>query len=323
MTAFLTNDQVEELLPATEEIINDIEKVLSKFSSGENVIQPVRTQIISPKHNSILYSMPCYLAEEDVYCLKTIGAGTETEIENGDAEPRFDRKVERRTFSCNITLYHGQSALPLIMMEGESLTMKRTTAASAVATKHLVNGEPKILAILGSGHLAKSHLEIFSGIYPFTEIRLWNHRAESAIRLVNEFKINKQLNVNYYDNVKMAVQDADVICLVTNSHSPVLNLSWVKSGAHINAVGACRPSAREIDDSIHQAIVYVDSRQAAIAEAGDIIQSKVEIYAEIGEVINGSKKAFSSQTTVFKSLGVAVEDAVSSYRVYNNWKSKN
>lgn len=316
MSEYLSNEQVEELLPPLEEFLVDIEQILSRFSSEESVIQPVRTQIISPKHNSMFFSMPCYLVKEDIYCLKTIGAGTEPQIKKDETEEHQPIIV-----NVNVTLYHGQSVQPLIIMNGEDLTLKRTTIASAVATKYLVNGKPKVLTIMGSGRLSKCHLEIFNNIYQFSEIRVWNYRSESGIRLVNEFKGKIQAKIIYVEDGKKAVDNADIICIATFSQTPVLNLNWVKPGAHINALGACRPTAMELE-SINQAVVYVDSRKAAVVESGDIIQSKVEIYAEIGEVVNGNKQAFPQKTTVFKSMGIALEDAITAYRVYNNWKAR-
>lgn len=115
---------------------------------------------------------------------------------------------------------------------------------------------------------------------------------------------------------------ADVIITVTMATEPILFGEWVKPGAHINAIGASRPDWRELDDELmRRAVLYVDSREAALKESGDVLLSGAEIFAELGEVVKGVKPAHCEKTTVFKSLGMAVEDTVAAKLVYDSWLS--
>lgn len=205
-------------------------------------------------------------------------------------------------------------------MDGEVITTMRTAAASAVASKYLANPKSKVLAILGSGHQARSHFDALACLYKFDEVRIWSRTSAKAEKLA------QCIGATVYTTVEEAVLNADIICTVTFAMSPILKAEWVKPGAHINAVGACRPNWRELDETVmNNSIIYVDSRDAALEEAGDIIINKVQdkIYAEIGEVVNGTKEARWSQTTVFKSLGVAVEDVVAAKLVYEQHEAFN
>lgn len=119
------------------------------------------------------------------------------------------------------------------------------------------------------------------------------------------------------------MRGADVIVTVTRATEPVLFGKWVKVGAHVAAVGACRPDWRELDDDLMRgAVVYVDSREGAAAESGDVILSGAEVFAELGEVLNGNRPAYREKTTVFKSLGMGVQDAVSAKLVFDQWKQQ-
>ncbi|KAH9508312.1 hypothetical protein Btru_050812 [Bulinus truncatus] len=173
--------------------------------------------------------------------------------------------------------------------------------------EYLVSGEPNVLAVLGSGVQARSHYAALSHFFNFKQIRIWNHRYDGAVKLANELGPN----CSACHDVCEAVKNADVIVTVTSSTLPILKYEWIKAGVHINAVGACRPDWSEIEPHLmRSAIVYVDSREGALKESGDIILSQANIYAEIGEVILGTKEALRKETTIFKSLGLAIEDAV-------------
>ncbi|XP_068080751.1 ketimine reductase mu-crystallin isoform X1 [Danio rerio] len=152
-----------------------------------------------------------------------------------------------------------------------------------------------------------------------TAVRIWSRRREMAQQFVNDL----QGPVRVCSSVKEAVMGADVIVTATGASQPILFGEWVKPGAHIAAVGACRPDWRELDDVLmREAVVYVDSREGATAESGDIILSGAHIFAELGEVINGSFPAQREKTTVFKSLGMGIQDAVSAKLVLEKLKSE-
>jgi len=195
-------------------------------------------------------------------------------------------------------------------MDGRLITEMRTAAASAAATKLLASPNAKILAILGSGVQACSHVEALRLVRQFEEIRVWSPTLEHAKRFAQEIGASAM-------SAEEAVSDADVIVTVTNSKTPVLKGDWLKAGCHVNAIGACRPDWRELDDEAMQKnVVFVDSREGALRESGDVILSGATIYAELGEVLAAKVAALANEITIFKSLGMAVEDIAAATLVY-------
>ncbi|XP_033109512.1 ketimine reductase mu-crystallin-like isoform X2 [Anneissia japonica] len=224
---------------------------------------------------------------------------------------------EKQSRQSLIWLYTLPSAGLKAMIAGETITFHRTAAMSVIATKYLAPKQPKVLAILGAGHQARSHFNGLNAFHQFKETRIWTRSFTKAQTLANE------LNCIACETAQEAVKDADVIVTVTRSTKPVLMLDWVKKGAHINCVGALKPSYQEIDPELmRNSVVYTDTIEGALKESGDIILSKCDVYAEIGEVVNGYKDAKSDQTTVFKSLGIGVMDTATATFVYENYKSK-
>ncbi|XP_075422100.1 ketimine reductase mu-crystallin isoform X2 [Ascaphus truei] len=147
-------------------------------------------------------------------------------------------------------------------------------------------------------------------------VRIWSRRKEQA----EQFAKTVGGDVRVCTTPQEAATGADVIITATMAREPVLFGEWVKPGAHVNAIGACRPDWRELDDVLMKScVLYVDSREAATRESGDIIISEANIYAEIGEVLKGTKPARPDKTTVFKSVGLAIEDTVSAKLVYDSW----
>jgi ornithine cyclodeaminase/alanine dehydrogenase-like protein (mu-crystallin family) len=198
-------------------------------------------------------------------------------------------------------------------MDGRLITEMRTAAVSAAATKLLASPDAKILAILGSGVQARSHVEALRLVRPFEEIRVWSPNLEHATRFAQEVGATAM-------SAEKAVRDADVVLTVTSSKTPVLNGDWLKPGCHVNAIGACRPDWRELDDQAMQKnLVFVDSREGALSESGDVILSGAKIHAELGEALADKIPARANETTIFKSLGMAVEDIAAATLVYNRY----
>jgi thiomorpholine-carboxylate dehydrogenase len=187
----------------------------------------------------------------------------------------------------------------------------RTAAVSAAATKLLASPDAKVLAVLGSGVQARSHVEALRIVRPFEEIRVWSPTLEHAKRFAKEIGATAM-------PAEQAVRGADVVVTVTNSTSPVLRGSWLKPGCHVNAVGACRPDWRELDDEAMSNVIFVDSREGAMKESGDVILSGAKIYAELGEAFCGKVPARANEATIFKSLGMAVEDIAAAMLVYRS-----
>ena len=291
---FLNEEQVREHLPMTK-LIPAMEKALIDFSAGR-VTQPVRSIISVDPPGGFLGLMPALTP--DGLGLKAVTF----------YPPNAERGIP--THMATIFLVDPQTGTPLAIMDGRLITEMRTAAVSAVATKVLASPHAKVLAILGSGVQARSHVEALRVVRQFEEIRVWSPTFEHARQFAEEISGTAV-------SAEQAVRDADVIVTVTSSRTPVLKGAWLKSGCHVNAIGACRPDWRELDDEAMQNnVVFVDSREGAMKESGDVILSGAKIYAELGEVLGGKVPARENETTIFKSLGMAVEDIAAATLVY-------
>ena len=195
-------------------------------------------------------------------------------------------------------------------MDGRLITEMRTAAVSAVATDLLARRDANVLAIIGSGVQARSHLEAMRVVRQFREVRVWSPR--------NARVFADQHSVHASESAGEAVRGADVVIVATGAQQPVLFGEWLSPGMHINAIGANRPTWRELDDKVMlRSKIYVESRESATVESGDLIAAG-EIFAEIGQVVSGIKPARESddEITLFKSLGTAVEDIAAADLVY-------
>jgi len=225
----------------------------------------------------------------------------------------YPSNIERGipTHMATIFLVDPQTGTPLAIMDGRLITEMRTAAVSAAATKLLASPDAKVLAILGSGVQARSHVEALRIVRAFEEIRVWSPTKEHADQFASEISATAM-------SAEKAVRGADVVVTVTNSKEPVLQGSWLKPGCHVNAVGACRPDWRELDDEVMANVILVDSREAALKESGDVILSGAKIYAELGEALTGKITTRKNETTIFKSLGMAVEDITAATLIYRS-----
>jgi ornithine cyclodeaminase/alanine dehydrogenase-like protein (mu-crystallin family) len=284
--------QMADLIPA-------MEKALIDFSSGK-VAQPVRS-IISvdvAAATGFLGVMPALTPD---------GLGLK-------AVTFYPSNAARGipTHMATIFLVDPQTGRPLAIMDGRLITEMRTAAVSAAATKLLARPDAKILAILGSGVQARSHVAALRIVRRFEEIRVWSPASEHAERFAKEIGAKAT-------PAKEAVRGADVVVTATNSRTPVLKGVWLKPGCHVNAIGACRPDWRELDDGAMQRnVVFVDSREGAMKESGDVILSGTKIYAELGEALAGEVPSRANEITIFKSLGMAVEDIAAALLVYRS-----
>lgn len=290
---FLDEKQVRKHL-RMEDLIPAMEKALIDFSAG-NVAQPVR-QVISVVPPGGFYGIMPALTPEG------LGQKIVTFY-----PPNAGKGIP--THMALIVLNDPQTGAPLAVMDGRLITEMRTAAVSAAATKLLAPKDAKVLAILGSGVQARSHVEALRLVRDFEEIRVWSQTKAHASEFANEIG-------GKATSAEEAVRVADVVVTVTSSKTPVLKGAWLKPGSHVNAIGACRPDWRELDDDAMRNVVFVDSREAAMKESGDVILSRTKIYAELGEAFAGKIDNRANQTTIFKSLGMAVEDITAGLLVY-------
>jgi thiomorpholine-carboxylate dehydrogenase len=297
---FLEEEQVRQYL-RLEELTPAMEKALIDFSSAK-VTQPVRSVITVDPPGGFFGMMPALTSEGLGIKIVTFYA---TNAERGIP-----------THMATIFLVDPETGTPLAVMDGRLITEMRTAAVSAAATKLLAPRDAKVLAILGSGVQARSHAEALRLVRNFKEIRVWSPTREHAERFAKEISAKPM-------SAEGAVRDADVVVTATNSKAAVLKGSWLKPGCHVNAVGACRPDWRELDDEAMQNVVFVDSREAAMKEAGDVILSGAKIYAELGDTLAGKVPSRASETTIFKSLGMAVEDIAAALLVYRAAAAEN
>jgi ornithine cyclodeaminase/alanine dehydrogenase-like protein (mu-crystallin family) len=292
---FLNEDQVRRHLQMAD-LIPAMEKALIDFSAGK-VIQPVRRVIPVDPPGGFYGMMPALTPEGLGQKIVTF------------YPPNAMKGIP--THMALIVLNDPETGAPLAVMDGRLITEMRTAAVSAAATKLLASPEANILAVLGSGVQARSHVEALRLVRSFDDIRVWSPTLENAHRLAKEIGATAT-------SAEEAVRGADVIATVTSSKTPVLEGSWLKPGSHVNAVGACRPDWRELDDEAMTNVVLVDSREAAMKESGDVILSGAKIYAELGEALAGKVPPCTNETTVFKSLGMAAEDIAAAMLVYRS-----
>jgi len=277
---------MKDLIPAVASALADL--------SSRKAVQPVRMVLPVADHHGFFGVMPAYNG--------ALGAKVVT---------FYPQNRGVHTHHGVILLFRPETGEPIAVMDGRLITEMRTAAASAVATDLLARKDASVLAILGSGVQAHSHLEALSLVREFSEVRVWSPRNAKAFADSHD-------GVTAVNTAEEAVRGADVIVVATSSMTPVLEGKWLSPGAHINAIGANRATWRELDDyALAQSRIYVDSREAALVESGDVIAAG-HIFAEIGEVVSGVSNGRQSddEITLFKSLGAAVEDIAAADLVY-------
>jgi alanine dehydrogenase len=305
MPLWLTESDIRAALDPAE-LIDAMECALEALSSGA-VNQPVRTAL-EIGDRSFFAVMPAFDRDRAILGAKLVSVAPANQA----------RGIP--THLAAISLFDAATGELLAVADGRYITEVRTAAASAVSVRHLARPEAGTLAILGSGVQARSHLELLPLVGQFSETRVWSPTDAHRERLAAETGIHAA------GSAEDAVRGADVIVVATNSVTPAIDNRWVKDGAHVIALGACRVSQRELDpELVARAALFVDSRAAALAESGDIVQSIAEgrfgpdhIRAELGAVIKRRADGRTSprQVTLFKSLGQAVEDLVAADLAY-------
>ena len=272
-----------------DELIGAMRQVLAEFSGGKWQ-QPLRG--VLAQHGGFFGVMP---ASGESMGIKMVTF--------------YPGNVELPTHMAIIALFDPKTGEPLALMDGRYITEMRTAAVSAVATDALARPDAQVLALLGAGVQARAHLEVLRHVRRFEEVRVWNHHPEKAERFAAEHGLKAMA-------IEEAVSGADVIVTATSAREAILKGAWLEKGAHVNAVGASRPDWRELDNDAMRNVVIVDSYEGARKEAGDVILSGATPFAELGEILNGTKRIEPGATTIFKSLGMAVEDVAAAKLVY-------
>ena len=312
MTLILSLDDVICVL-TMKPCIDAVEEAFRQLSLG-NVVQPTRPTIRIPAHKALINAMPAYIGGVEALGVKWVGGYL--------GNPALGLPVVQAT----IILNDGTNMSPLAVMNGTYITAVRTGAAAGVATKHLARAGASSAGIIGAGVQAKSQLEAVCAVRPIASARVYDVFPEAAAKYATEMSAKLGIPVVAVATAEEAVRDMDVICTASTSKTPVVLGTWLTPGAHINGIGSHSVDARELDtETIVRSKVVVDTMDAAMAEAGDILTPIAEgaitqdhIHGELGDVITGKIAGRGSETeiTLFKSQGLAIQDVATAQLVY-------
>ena len=309
----LNSHQIKQLLP----IVDCIELMADALSAlaRDEVHQPLRTIVRPPNARGLLGLMPAYRSgERGAFGLKAICVFPENPSQGKDAHQGA------------VTLFSRETGELLALMNASEITAIRTAAVSAVATRLLAREDAHELAIIGAGVQARSHLTALASVRAIRRARVCARNFDHAQRLAEEVQAKFSFLIEPVRNNEEAVRGADIIVTATSSLEPVIKKEWISSGAHINAIGTHSPNSREIDSATMAAArIFADRRESVLNESGDYLLATKEgvvtpesIVGEIGEILLGklSGRTSESEITLFKSLGLAIEDVVCADYLY-------
>ncbi|RLI31598.1 ornithine cyclodeaminase family protein [Candidatus Bathyarchaeota archaeon] len=315
----LIRDSDVRLILDFKEAIEAVEACFKEYAKGM-VWLPQRLSLNLNKFEGWFSVMPTYLLESNVLTVKLVSSYPKNIFQG------------KPNISAILAYIEPSTGIPLALMEASYLTTVRTAAASAVATKYLARREASVLGVFGSGVQAKGHVEALASIKNFNLVKVYSPNPEHRDKFSAMLKSKLKLNIIPVKKPEDAAKNTDIIITATTSKNPVFLGEWVNIGVHINSIGAHTPDARELDDvTIKKAKIVVDCKEAALNETGDliipikkgIIDAK-SIYAELGEVVSGLKpgREFDEEITLFKSVGLAMEDAAVAKIVYEKAKKR-
>jgi ornithine cyclodeaminase len=305
--------EVEQLLPMSE-CISAMEEAFIALARGE-AHQPLRTIFRPPDVKGVLATMPTFRASPSpLFGLKAIC------VFPGNAA------IGKDAHQGGVMLFDGATGELLALVNASAITAIRTAAVSALATRLLAREDAGDLAIIGAGVQARAHLGAMACVRPVRRVRVASQRFENAFRFAQEMQPEFPSRIEPVETVEAAVRGADIIVTATTSRDPVLRREWISPGAHINAIGTFSPKAREVDTAtMVAASLFVDRRESALNEAGDYLIAAQEgaigpehICADLGDILTGAHTGRTSpaEITLFKSLGLAIEDLAAAAHVY-------
>jgi alanine dehydrogenase len=305
---FLNRHDVESLLDI-DQLIDSLAPAMIELSAG-SVSMPARIVVQVAAERGLLAVMQVYLDSSKTLSAKLVSVYPENE------------KRGLPSHQAVVLMFDSSSGAPIAMMDGASITAARTAAGSALATRVLARPEARVLAILGTGVEARAHAGAIPRVRRIDEMRVWGRSSQKAGALAEELSVELGVAVRAAPSLKEALAGAEIVCATTHSAEPVVVGEWLEPGVHVNSVGL-NSQGREIDESaVRKATIVVESRDAALAPApsgaNDLtwpIQNGLiarESIAELGEVLAGTRPGRTSpeQITLYKSVGVAVQDAV-------------
>ncbi len=309
----IDRDEVRRLLPMAA-CIEVMETALRTLAEG-GAVQPLRSLMRLPGQKGILGMMPACTQEPPATAIKVVT------VFPGNHGTEFD------SHQGAVLLFDDQRGQLLAVAEAAEITAIRTAAVSALATRLLARPDAGDLALLGSGVQARTHLEALSLVRPLRRVRVWSPNAQHRQSFAKREDERYSFPVEAAQSARQAVRDADLICTVSFARQPIFEADWIAPGAHINAVGSSTPKAREVDSqTMARSRFFVDRRESTLNESGDFLIPKSEglvddshIQGEVGELLLGRclGRTTESEITLFKSLGLGVEDAAAVHHVYH------
>jgi ornithine cyclodeaminase len=287
------------------ECIEAMARALEALQRGESM-QPLREAHWLPDRRGLVGVMPAHEGASGVPGIKVVT------VFPGNHGTRYD------AHQGVVLLFEGQHGCLRAILDGSEVTAIRTAAVSALATRLLAREGASTLALIGTGVQARTHLEALRLVRPIERVRVFSRDPERARRFAEREAERHGLPVEALASARAAVEDADIVCTLSSAKEPVLEGAWLASGAHVNAVGACLPTARELDaEAVMRCELFVDCRESAFHEAGDLLVpleegliTEAHVRGELGELLTGERPGRSSDeaVTLFESLGLGVED---------------
>jgi ornithine cyclodeaminase len=318
----LTREEVRQALPMVE-MIAATKKAYAALSAGKAEV-PLRSCLEIHPHEATSLFMPAYLHSDygEALTVKIVSL--------------FPHNTERDLpfIHAAVLVLRADTGQPLALLEGSSLTAIRTGAASGAASDILARPDSQVVGIFGAGVQSRTQLEAVCSIRPIQKVLIYDPRQDQVKKFINEMADQGPIpsDLRSADNSKEVISQADIICCATTSLSPVFSNKNLKPGVHINGVGSYTPEMQEIPpETVQRATLIVDSRPAALSEAGDIIQpikdgliTEKHIQAELGEIVLGIKpgRTDADQIIFFKSVGNAVQDAAAAQLALENAQKK-
>ena len=308
----VNGSEIRTLLPM-DECIDVMSDALAALARSEAMV-PLRQIMWLPEKVGALGMMPGYISGIDAVGLKVIT------VFPGNHGTRYD------SHQGAVLLFEATHGQLLAIMDATTITAIRTAAVSGVATRLLAREDAESLAILGSGVQAGTHLAAMLHSRPIQKVRVWSRDAAHAQRFAERESKRHGIAINVMTTVQDAVKECDIICTTTSAREPILRGEWITPGTHINAVGSSVPFTRELDSTaVKIARLFVDRRESALNEAGDFLLARKEgiiedthIVGEIGEIMIGEidGRRTSDEITLFKSLGLGIEDLAAANHIY-------
>lgn len=316
----LTETQVQALIDV-DELITALERAHIQYSTGKTVM-PVRLVVPLPQIDGRITAMPGFLNEDRA----ALGMKVVTYFQNNP-------KQNLPSILATIMLFSTETGKMIAVMDGGYITAIRTGCTSAMATKLLSNPTASVLGVLGAGVQARTHIRALCRVRKLQTIKIYSPSGRSATKVKQELESEIGITIAVSNSVEETVRGCDLIVTATTAKEPIVSARWLQPGAHINAIGSHRPDARELDGAtLARSKVFVDSREAIMAECGDVLLALQEksvmpdhVQTEIGEVLAGTRPGRSKpdEVTLYKSVGIAIQDVATAELVYHKALEQN